>query len=576
MVIRWIVIIHVWRDLMRLLRSLPLFIVGVALLSFMPASGFAQTSCPALVERAITALGNNCSGLDRNNACYGYEQVQATFSEDVSPDFFTHPADRTALTTVNALRTGPLDPALEQWGIAVLNVQANVPNTLPGQAVTVLLMGDAALENGVAVEDAALPGEPITVITQANADLLGEPVLDAIIILPAIPGGTVIEADAISPDGEWLRVLYQGSPGWISASAVNVTGRVTGLPKISADSQSPMQAFTFQTGVGTSACNEAPSLIAVQGPENLTVDLSVNGADIRMGSLVTLQSVSQTSILIVVHEGHVETADGLILEAGQAVLVELDDEGNIVSWGEPRPATPEELQLGGIVQRALIAVGNEPPTLPDDNAACGPGVVHTVAPGENLFRIAQRYGTSMGTILSANGLSNANVLFVGQQLSIPCGDLALPPPPITGDDTTPSQQTGGTDCSIFRATSPLDGLPYGLTTFYWDPAPGATGYRVNIYNLDGGGNRLTASFETGGAASNLVADITNETVGQGFSFAWEVQALVNGQVACTSARTNMQRSPAPPPPQPPAPSCNFNYICEPQLGESQASCNFDC
>jgi hypothetical protein len=561
---------------MRLIRSLPLFIVGIALLTFMPTSGLAQTSCPALVEQAITALGNNCSGLDRNNACYGYEQVRATFSEDVAPEFFTRPADRTALTTVNTLRTGPLDPALEQWGIAVLNVQANVPNTLPGQAVTVLLMGDVALENGVTADDATLPGEPITVITQASTDLLNEPVPGAIIILPAIPGGSVIEADATSPDGAWLRVIYQDSPGWISASAVNATERVTSLPEIGPDSQSPMQAFYFQTGVGTSACNEAPSLIAVQGPENLTVDLSVNGAAIQMGSLVTLQSASQTSILIVVHEGHVETADGLILEAGQAVLVELDDEGAIIAWGEPRPATPEELQLGGIVQRALIAIGNEPPPLLDNNTGCGPGVVHTVAPGDNLFRIAQRYGTSMGAVLSANGLSNPNVIFVGQQLSIPCGNVALPQQP-TGNDTTPlPQQTGGVDCSRFRATSPLDGLPYGLTTFYWDPAPGATGYRVNIYNLDGGGNRLAASFDTGGAATNLVANITNETVGQGFSFAWEVQALIDGQAACTSSRTTMQRSPAPPPPQPPAPSCNFNYVCEPLLGESQASCNFDC
>jgi hypothetical protein len=556
---------------MRVLTSTAFFMVGVSLLILTPVAGLAQSTCPALVEQALTALGNNCSALDRNSACYGYDSLSATFSQEVTPDFFTLPADRTALTTLNSLRTAPLDLVLEQWGIAVLNVQANVPNTLPGQAVMVLLMGDVAVQNEVAADDASLPGTPITVTTQSGTALFSEPD-DTTPILASLPAGTVIDADAISTDGDWVRVLFEGIPGWISASAVN--DQVASLPALGADSQSPMQSFTFQTGLGEASCGEAPSLLAVQGPENLTVSLSVNGADIEMGSLVTLQMASPTSILIVVHEGHVETADGLVIEQGQAVLVEMDEEGNIISWGEPRPATPEELQTGDVVRRALIAIGSEPGPPNIEDVSCGPDVVHTVTAGDNLFRIAERYGTTMGTILNANGLSNPNIVFVGQQLSIPCGNDSLPPQQPQGDTPQP-QPTGGVDCTRFRATSPLDGLPYGLTTFFWDPAPGATGYRVNIYNLDGGGNRLAASFETGGAATNLVADITNETVGQGFSFAWEVLALVNGQVACTSTRTTMQRTARPFSTDIPA-SCNFNYICEPNLGESQASCNFDC
>jgi hypothetical protein len=114
-----------------------------------------------------------------------------------------------------------------------------------------------------------------------------------------------------------------------------------------------------------------------------------------------------------------------------------------------------------------------------------------------------------------------------------------------------------------------------MTIFYWDPAPGATAYRLNIYNLDGGGNRLAASFETGPAATNLAAEITNETVGLGFNFAWEVQALFNGQVACTSARATIRREQRPFITDVPD-SCNFNYVCEPSLGESQSSCPSDC
>ena len=522
----------------RHLQFVSLFVVGIMLLVLSPPLGLAQTTCPAFVEQAITTLGDNCSGMDRNTACYGYTPLEATFSETVAPDFFTRPSDRTALTTLDSLRTAPLDLATGRWGIAVMSVQANVPNTVPGQAVTLLLLGDAVVENAVDEEDVALPAQPITVITQTATDLFAEPDATAT-ILASLPAGTVIEADAISPDSAWVRAFYQGSPGWISSAAVNMTQNASSLPRIGQDSRSPMQAFYFQTGFGTSDCNEAPSVVAVQGPANLTVDLTVNGADIRLGSLITLQMLSPNTMLLVVLEGRVETADGLILEAGQAVTVELDAEGNIILWGEPRPATPDELQVGNLINRALIEIGNEPAQLVA--TTCGPDVTHTVAPGENLFRIALRYGTSVAAIQQANGLGSSNVIFVGQQLAIPCGVD-------TGAPSIPPQQpvtTGGVDCRPFRATSPLDGLHYGTNVFYWDPALGATGYRVNIYNLDGGGSRLAASFETGGAATNLVAQITNETVGQGFDFAWEVQALFNGQVACTSARTTMQREARP-------------------------------
>jgi LysM repeat protein len=44
---------------------------------------------------------------------------------------------------------------------------------------------------------------------------------------------------------------------------------------------------------------------------------------------------------------------------------------------------------------------------------------HTVAPGETLFSIATRYGTSSDALAAANGLSNPNQLFVGQVLYLP-------------------------------------------------------------------------------------------------------------------------------------------------------------
>lgn len=44
--------------------------------------------------------------------------------------------------------------------------------------------------------------------------------------------------------------------------------------------------------------------------------------------------------------------------------------------------------------------------------------LHVVQRGENLFRIALRYGTTVEAIMAANGLTNHNI-YVGQQLRIP-------------------------------------------------------------------------------------------------------------------------------------------------------------
>lgn len=48
-----------------------------------------------------------------------------------------------------------------------------------------------------------------------------------------------------------------------------------------------------------------------------------------------------------------------------------------------------------------------------------PSRVHTVSYGESLSGIATRYGVTVRSIVQANGLRNANQIYVGQRLVIP-------------------------------------------------------------------------------------------------------------------------------------------------------------
>ncbi len=53
---------------------------------------------------------------------------------------------------------------------------------------------------------------------------------------------------------------------------------------------------------------------------------------------------------------------------------------------------------------------------------------YTVAPGDNLVGIAQRFGTTVGAIVQANHLINPNLIYAGQVLTISGGGGVTPPP----------------------------------------------------------------------------------------------------------------------------------------------------
>ena len=55
-------------------------------------------------------------------------------------------------------------------------------------------------------------------------------------------------------------------------------------------------------------------------------------------------------------------------------------------------------------------------------------VRHIVQRGENLFRIALRYGTTVQAIASANGIANPALIYVGQVLTIPVSGVPAPQP----------------------------------------------------------------------------------------------------------------------------------------------------
>ncbi len=93
-----------------------------------------------------------------------------------------------------------------------------------------------------------------------------------------------------------------------------------------------------------------------------------------------------------------------------------------------------------ILLTVLIAALALPAFAPGTPArAQGGGTTHVVQPGENLYRIALKYGTSWPVLAAANNLSNPNLIYVGQVLVIPAGGTL---PPVTPSPATPQPATG--------------------------------------------------------------------------------------------------------------------------------------
>ncbi len=49
----------------------------------------------------------------------------------------------------------------------------------------------------------------------------------------------------------------------------------------------------------------------------------------------------------------------------------------------------------------------------------GQPATHVVQPGDTLYRLARRFGTTIYAIANANNIANVNLIYVGQKLVIP-------------------------------------------------------------------------------------------------------------------------------------------------------------
>jgi hypothetical protein len=327
------------------------------LLCFVTAAAQA-TQCADIVTDALAAVQDACAATGRNQACYGNVSIDAAPREGVEELRFEQQGDLANVADLQTLRLRGLDAATNEWGVALMQLQANLPDALPGQNVTFLLFGDVEIENAVTdpaaitLEATATGGVNIRTAPGTNANIAG-----------SLASGESVTINGRNADGTWVRIQIPDSDslGWVSAPLLTITGDVDALAVVDAlDGETPytpMQAFYFRTGiVDPLGCADAPpDGILIQTPEGAgEIMLRANDVDIQLGSTAYLQAVADDEMTISVIEGEGQvTAAGetVIVPAGASVGVPIDAELRAV--GAPQDVQPYDAD-------ALAALPIEP------------------------------------------------------------------------------------------------------------------------------------------------------------------------------------------------------------------------
>lgn len=347
----------------------------------------AQTEdCERIVAQAIGSVDSLCDGLDRNSACYGSSMVDRELADTAqSDDIFSIPGDQAGLVSFNSIQPRPLDIETGEFGVSLLHVIANVPNTNPGQAVLFLLVGDANLTNEV------------------SADESDSTAFQSFYFLPGVGDSPCYEADPTltiqTPGNTTITVYLNGvetemSPGTL----LTITNKVCTIHRGNIIRRTPDGEIA-----AVLLANETVDIfIDEEGAINVTNKRGISQREYERGELI------QNALNGIAFENEWQ-AQFLVPPS---------------KFAEDPYLTSDNASIAENIDASEVTI-----TGGDSSESADCDTQHTVKSGETLHMIAQRYDTSVLGISEFNGLENPRVIYPGTVLCIPnqgSGFEALP------------------------------------------------------------------------------------------------------------------------------------------------------
>lgn len=317
-------------------------IVGLAFVAPQSSTSLQEQACERIVKSALDTTHEICSLAGRNEACYGHDMLEAEPQSRQSAFTFEKAGDIIDVSLIKKLRLSSMDVSTGNWGVALMNLQANLPDEETTQNVTLLLFGDVQINNLIT------PRSDVEIFprTAANINIRRLPSDEAFVIGTLNPDQPVT-ARGRSEDGNWILIDIPETDqtGWVFTTLMNVPGGVENLSIIEPGliEYGPMQAFYVRTGNNTSACAEAPNDgLLIQTPEGVgEVRLWINEVKIRLGSTVFITAQENNQMTISTLEGHAAVeAQGVEYTAVEGTTVSIPMNRNLRPSAPPRPPKP--------------------------------------------------------------------------------------------------------------------------------------------------------------------------------------------------------------------------------------------
>jgi hypothetical protein len=333
-------------------------------------------TCSQIVSNALEMTDQICDPTGRNQACYGHIALQAEPQPTYRDAFsFSEVGDRVEVTALKSLRLSAMDTTQGVWGVALMNIQANLPEDLPNQNVTFLMFGDVEMENAI-----PLPTNMnVTVTSQQRLNVHNLP-NEAAYVFGTLDPNETVQAVGRTADRQWVFVEVPGMElehGWVFSGALTAPDELQTLNIIDPRTvdYGPMQAFYLKTGDNPEnlSCAEAPDNgLLIQTPEGAgQIRLMINEVRIGLGSTAFIQSKPGEAMTIATLEGKAEVeAMGVqsTAFAGTQVTVPLGTDSRPV--GPPsRPQGYEVSQLQQLpVRRLARQISIHQPLTPEEIA----------------------------------------------------------------------------------------------------------------------------------------------------------------------------------------------------------------
>ena len=256
--------------------------------------------------------------------------------------------------------------------------------------------------------------DPFALLTPAELGLSGQ-VAQAATIDPILLTVTAIYANGAAQ----LQAFTTATPAVpaqpLDSNAIIATSIVSTATAIAGATQT--QAAINSGAVPFVATADPNVFVATQAPSAL-----VAGADCTHEVRATdrnLYRIAQNYGLTV---QQVAQASGILNPDLIYVGQQLTIPGCGVTGAVPLPTSTS---TAGVVNANAQVTGGTPPVgvtftpIPVGQAVTSVGQTHSVRQGETLFEISLQYGTTVHSIAAVNGLSNINMIYIGQELTIP-------------------------------------------------------------------------------------------------------------------------------------------------------------